>query len=60
MKLAELQQSITCPFCKNQGLDTKASILKGAEGTTKMAGTIRYGCSQGHKFAQPLPKMLTS
>lgn len=56
----ELKNLTPCPYCTNQGLVADAARLHGKDGVTVYPSTVRYACPNGHKFAVPLKKVLTT
>ena len=53
MKALDVKKQIQCPYCAE-----KATLLQGADARPQAPGNIRYGCSNGHKFAIPLKQAL--
>jgi hypothetical protein len=45
------RETVQCPYCEQ-----KANRLLGKDGVPRIAGWVRYGCGNEHKFALPPEK----
>jgi hypothetical protein len=50
----KVKEHVLCQYCANQGLRIEAKRLRGDEGIARNEYTVRYGCSNGHKFGVPI------
>lgn len=51
MKEKQQATTVRCDYCAGQGIQKLAFLLSGKEAETQRGGYVRYGCSNGHKFA---------
>ena len=53
----KIKEHVPCRYCANQRLSVEARRLRGDEGIARNEYTVRYGCSNGHKFGVPISEV---
>lgn len=54
----KIKEHVPCKYCANQGIRVDAKRLRGDEGVAQNEHTVRYGCSNGHKFGVPISEVI--